>query len=152
MGMCLCQVWGHSSYSLETRDGAITTLHRYGNQCARSLRRFSVAEPVEVTLSKFINRAGGQVWECLELRSEHQSVLLRDSWCVYLKTSGGKEAAATGWLQIHVMNLSNQVTAMEGRNLWLIFISSCFALLSSFSCILIRICMEYIQLKYMIVA
>lgn len=26
MGVCMCQVCGHSSYSLETRDGAITTL------------------------------------------------------------------------------------------------------------------------------
>lgn len=48
MSVCLCQVWGHSSYSLETRDGAITTLTS------------QIWEPVREKSEKvFSSRAGG---------------------------------------------------------------------------------------------
>lgn len=56
MSVCICQVWGHSSYSLETRDGAITTLTS------------QIWEPGQKkTEQVFSSRAGGhdlkQIWK-----------------------------------------------------------------------------------------
>lgn len=47
MGVCMYQVWGHSSYSLETRDGAITTLTS------------QIWEPGRKSEKIFSSRAGG---------------------------------------------------------------------------------------------